>query len=150
MPVHDLPAHVQELCEAFPLLRAHVLQMYLLARLLVLDDVGARMLLGTVPHGLAEPLSIKACDRLRERQLPRHEYWYSDLVCGDVGVRRNDTSSSVVDSLTHHFHSEHAFLLLEQLSDSALLLVCVFRGHRRVHKAIYSLLELNPFLRRNS
>ena len=148
--VYDFSTDIQKLGGAISLFWGHVRKMNNLACLLILDHVGTRVNCGTVSHGLPESLGIETSYRFWVRELLGHEYWNSDLVSSNIRVWRNNTPTTVVDSLAHHLHPEHTFLFLKQLSDAALLFVGILGSHRGVHEAVYSFLELNPLLSSNT
>ena len=104
------------------------------------------MYLSAVSNKFSKLLGVERAHALWESKLFGHELWYAYLVGCNVRVWRNDTSASVVDSLSHHLHSEHALFLFEQLAHTALLFVLILACHRGVHEAVDSLLQLDPFL----
>jgi len=128
--VDDLATNLQLVCDSFSLLKRHVLQEELIAGFFIFHDVGSWMLRRSVDNVLTQATITDSCNTFWEGQLSRHEDWHTDLVSRDVRVGRNDTPSTEVDTLAHHFHSEHAFLALEELSNTWLCFIDRLGCHR--------------------
>lgn len=120
--------------------------MNLLTSLFVLNNICTWMLLRSISYGLSQSLSIETWDWLWKSKLSSHKNRNTNLISSNVGIRGYHTSSSIVDSLPHHFHPKHTFLLFEELPNTSLLLIRIFRGHRRVHETVDRFLELYPLL----
>ena len=58
-----------------------------------------------VPRSNGNPVGQAFCENVRN----------SDLVDGDVRIRRDDGSASKVDSLAHHVHPKEALLSFNKL-----------------------------------
>jgi hypothetical protein len=130
MPVDDLATNLQLVCNSFSLLTRHILQVELITSVLVLHDVCTWMLSRSIDYVFTQSTIAHRSNTFWECQLPGHKDWYTNLVSCDVGVGRNDTPSAEVDTLAHHFHSEHAFLALKELSDTRLCFVDRLGRHR--------------------
>ena len=89
----------------------------------IFDHISTWMHVATVSDVLTESLNIDLGDGLWEGQLTSHENWHANLISGNVRIRRDHRSTTKVDSLAHHFHPEHALLLLKELSYALLCLV---------------------------
>ena len=88
------------------------------------------MHIATITDVLAETLNVDLGDGLWESQLTSHENWHANLISGNVRIRRDNRSSTKVDSLAHHLHSKHALLPLKKLSHARLCLVSSLLRHR--------------------
>ena len=146
MSVNNFLAYLQLICQATSLLVWDILKKDLYSSLLVLNYIGTWMHIGTISDKFHQFLGIVLADTLWEGKFPSHEHRDSDLVSCDVGVGRDHTSSTKVDSLTHHLHSKHAFLALKKLSHSLLLFLGSLLSHGCIHEDVHGILELDPLL----
>ena len=120
--------------------------MNLISCFFIFNHVRTWMLLGAISYSLPQALCIKHWYWFRKREFSSHEDRHSNFISGYIWIRWYDTSTSIIYSFTHHFHSEHAFFFLQKLSDPTLFLISSFWCHWWIHKTIYSFLELDPFL----
>lgn len=117
-----------------------------LASLFIFNYISARVLFRTVDHWTSQSLNVYMGNRLWEGQFLCHKNWNTNLIRCYIRIWWDYTSSAEIDSLTHHFHAEHAFFPLKQLSQSRLFSVSSLLCHRWVHEWIDGILELDPFL----
>ena len=87
------------------------------------------MHVATISDVLTKALNVDLRYGLREGQLTSHENWHANLIRSDVRIRRDNRSTTKVDSLAHHLHPEHALLLLKKLSHALLCLVSGLLRH---------------------
>jgi hypothetical protein len=146
MPVYNFLAYLQLICQATSFLIWDILKKDLHPSLLVLNNVGTWMHIGSISDKFHQFLGIVLADTLWEGKLSSHEHRDSDLVSRDVGVGRYHTSSTKVDSLAHHLHSEHTLLALKKLSHSLLLFLGCLLSHGCIHEDVHGILELDPLL----
>lgn len=79
--------------------------------ILALDRSSSRPYINSIYDSLLHLLEIMTGDRLRKGQFLGKDGWYTDLIGLDVGVGRDDTACSEVDTLPHHILSEESFFL---------------------------------------
>jgi len=144
--VDNLAADLDLVCNAVSFFLGHVGEEDLLACYFVFNNIGARVHIRTILDQSSQFHSINCGNTLGECKLFSHEDGDSNLVSSKHRVRRDHRPSTEIDAFTHHFHAEHAFFFLEELSNTLLLFINSFLSHRSIHKNICSILELNPFL----
>jgi hypothetical protein len=67
---------------------------------LTFDIISAGVLLWPILDQLLHFFKIILIDSLRVGKILGNVYWYHDLIDGAIGVRRNDSSASEVNSLS--------------------------------------------------
>mmetsp|Transcript_67806 Transcript_67806/g.161839 ORF Transcript_67806/g.161839 Transcript_67806/m.161839 type:complete len:212 (-) Transcript_67806:1202-1837(-) len=95
----------------------------------------------TTFHKVPEPFSIVLRSDLWIDQLGSNILRHTDLGGLDIRVRRDDGARSKINALSHHLHSEQAFLLFQQLPNSIIYKLWILPTLHFVHERVDCLLQ---------
>lgn len=80
------------------------------------DEICTWVYIGTVPYKFSQNLDIVSIGSFRERQDFRHESWHYDLIDSTVRIRRNNGSTSEIDTLSRKILSKTTMLAFDPLA----------------------------------
>mmetsp|Transcript_6148 Transcript_6148/g.10309 ORF Transcript_6148/g.10309 Transcript_6148/m.10309 type:complete len:337 (+) Transcript_6148:120-1130(+) len=105
----------------------------------------SRILRWTSAYQILHIGNIQWSNRGRKSQSLGKVERQANLICTNVGVGRDDTSTGIINSFAHHVFAEDTLLLLQQLADTVRRSTGVATGvSGRIHEAIDGSLQVDP------